>query len=52
MDRLYGWKTCKNAPIEKALALQSKDVVIEFNMRLTQVSYTFRGLINMCIYML
>lgn len=38
VDRLYGWKTCKNAPIEKALALQSKDVVIEFNMRITHVS--------------
>ncbi|KAG2319615.1 hypothetical protein Bca4012_054139 [Brassica carinata] len=42
VDRLYGWKTCKNAPIEKALALQSKDVVIEFNMRLTQVITQFK----------
>lgn len=42
VDRLYGWKTCKNAPIEKALALQSKDVVIEFNMRLTHVITQFK----------
>ncbi|KAJ0247703.1 Eukaryotic translation initiation factor 5B [Hirschfeldia incana] len=42
VDRLYGWKTCKNAPIEKALALQSKDVVIEFNMRVTHVITQFK----------
>nr|VDD56469.1 unnamed protein product [Brassica oleracea] len=42
VDRLYGWKTCKNAPIEKALALQSKDVVIEFNMRITHVITQFK----------
>ncbi|KAJ4871689.1 eukaryotic translation initiation factor 2 (eIF-2) family protein [Raphanus sativus] len=42
IDRLYGWKTSKNAPIEKALALQSKDVVIEFNMRLTHVITQFK----------
>ncbi|CAH8357209.1 unnamed protein product [Eruca vesicaria subsp. sativa] len=42
VDRLYGWKTCKNAPIKKALALQSKDVVIEFNMRLTQIITQFK----------
>ncbi|KZV23118.1 hypothetical protein F511_25079 [Dorcoceras hygrometricum] len=37
VDRLYGWKTCSNAPIMKAMKQQSKDVQIEFNMRLTQV---------------
>ena len=38
VDRLYGWKTCKNAPIVKAMKQQTKDVVNEFNMRLTGVS--------------
>ncbi|XP_073282548.1 uncharacterized protein [Primulina huaijiensis] len=37
VDRLYGWKTCPNAPIMKAMKQQSRDVQIEFNMRLTQV---------------
>lgn len=39
VDRLYGWKTCRNAPIGKAIKQQSKDVMIEFNMRLTQVLF-------------
>ncbi|XAR67705.1 Protein-synthesizing GTPase [Bertholletia excelsa] len=42
VDRLYGWKTCRNAPIVKALKQQSKDVQIEFNMRLTQVITQFK----------
>lgn len=37
MDRLYGWKTCRNAPIVKAMKQQTKDVQNEFNMRLVQV---------------
>ncbi|KAG6408497.1 hypothetical protein SASPL_131510 [Salvia splendens] len=37
VDRLYGWKSCRNAPIGKAIRQQSKDVMIEFNMRLTQI---------------
>ncbi|XP_047332266.1 eukaryotic translation initiation factor 5B-like [Impatiens glandulifera] len=37
VDRLYGWKTCRNAPIVKAMKQQSKDVQLEFNMRLTQI---------------
>ncbi|XP_047334931.1 eukaryotic translation initiation factor 5B-like [Impatiens glandulifera] len=37
VDRLYGWKTCRNAPIVKAMKQQSKDVQNEFNMRLTQI---------------
>ncbi|KAL6578292.1 hypothetical protein OROMI_010620 [Orobanche minor] len=31
VDRLYGWTTCRNAPIKKALARQTKDVEILFN---------------------
>ncbi|CAI0459292.1 unnamed protein product, partial [Linum tenue] len=38
VDRLYGWKVCRNAPIVKAMKLQSKDVQNEFNMRLAQIS--------------
>jgi hypothetical protein len=38
VDRLYGWKTCPNAPIRNALKVQSKDVVGEFEQRLAQVS--------------
>lgn len=37
VDRLYGWKSCRNAPIVKAMKQQTKDVQMEFNMRLTQV---------------
>lgn len=37
VDRLYGWKVCRNAPIRKALKQQSKDVQNEFEMRLIQV---------------
>ncbi|KAG2665615.1 hypothetical protein I3843_15G015300 [Carya illinoinensis] len=36
VDRLYGWKTCRNAPIVKTMKQQSKDVQNEFNMRVTQ----------------
>ncbi|KAI3922263.1 hypothetical protein MKX01_005952 [Papaver californicum] len=42
VDRLYGWKTCKNAPIVKAMKMQSKDVQMEFNMRLTQIITEFK----------
>ncbi|XP_057775917.1 eukaryotic translation initiation factor 5B-like [Salvia miltiorrhiza] len=42
VDRLYGWKTCRNAPIGKAIRQQSKDVMIEFNMRLTQIITQFK----------
>lgn len=37
VDRLFGWKTSKNAPIRKAMERQSVDVVKEFNWRLTEV---------------
>ncbi|KAG4907974.1 hypothetical protein AAZX31_20G153500 [Glycine max] len=42
VDRLYGWKTCRNAPIVKALKQQTKDVQNEFNMRLTQIITEFK----------
>ncbi|KAL1546937.1 photosystem II [Salvia divinorum] len=42
VDRLYEWKTCPNAPIGKAIRQQSKDVLTEFNMRLTQVITQFK----------
>ncbi|KAJ8755036.1 hypothetical protein K2173_015548 [Erythroxylum novogranatense] len=42
VDRLYGWKTCRNAPIIKAIKQQSKDVQNEFNMRLTQIVTQFK----------
>ncbi|KAI3459976.1 hypothetical protein Pfo_016639 [Paulownia fortunei] len=42
VDRLYGWKTCRNSPITKAMKQQSKDVQIEFNMRLTQIITQFK----------
>lgn len=38
MDRLYGWKTCPNAPIRNAFKMQSKDVMGEFEQRVSQVS--------------
>lgn len=37
VDRLYGWKVCRNAPIIKAMKQQSTDVLREFNMRLDRV---------------
>ncbi|KAM6559807.1 hypothetical protein CsatA_029046 [Cannabis sativa] len=42
VDRLYGWKSTRNAPIVKALKQQSKDVQNEFNMRLTQIVTQFK----------
>ncbi|GAV91958.1 GTP_EFTU domain-containing protein/GTP_EFTU_D2 domain-containing protein/IF-2 domain-containing protein [Cephalotus follicularis] len=42
VDRLYGWKTCHNAPIVKAMKQQTKDVQNEFNMRLTQIITQFK----------
>lgn len=42
VDRLYGWKTCRNAPIRKAMTQQSKDVQNEFNMRVTQIVTQFK----------
>ncbi|CAL0316033.1 unnamed protein product [Lupinus luteus] len=42
VDRLYGWKTCRNSPIVKAMKQQTKDVQNEFNMRLTQIISQFK----------
>ncbi|KAF5467756.1 hypothetical protein F2P56_011974 [Juglans regia] len=42
VDRLYGWKTCRNAPIVKTMKQQSKDVQNEFNMRVTQIVTQFK----------
>nr|XP_043636466.1 eukaryotic translation initiation factor 5B-like [Erigeron canadensis] len=42
VDRLYGWKTCRNAPIGKALKQQSKDVLLEFDHRVTQIITQFK----------
>ncbi|ESQ27439.1 hypothetical protein EUTSA_v10018018mg [Eutrema salsugineum] len=42
VDRLYGWKTCKNAPIVKAMKQQTNDVKNEFNMRLTGIITQFK----------
>ncbi|ESQ34679.1 hypothetical protein EUTSA_v10006634mg [Eutrema salsugineum] len=42
VDRLYGWKTSKNAPIRKAMKQQSIDVINEFNTRLTSVITQFK----------
>ncbi|KAJ1388440.1 Translation protein, beta-barrel domain superfamily [Sesbania bispinosa] len=42
VDRLYGWKSCRNAPIVKAMKQQSKDVQNEFNMRLIQIITQFK----------
>ncbi|KAK1436408.1 hypothetical protein QVD17_02188 [Tagetes erecta] len=41
VDRLYGWKTCRNAPIGKAMKQQSKDVQLEFDHRVTQIITQF-----------
>ncbi|CAI9115708.1 OLC1v1016691C1 [Oldenlandia corymbosa var. corymbosa] len=41
VDRLYGWKAHRNAPIMKTMKQQSKDVQIEFNTRLTQIITQF-----------
>ncbi|KAG5562972.1 hypothetical protein RHGRI_005645 [Rhododendron griersonianum] len=30
VDRLYGWKACRNAPIVKTMKQQSKDIITQF----------------------
>ncbi|KAK6923409.1 Translation initiation factor IF- 2, domain 3 [Dillenia turbinata] len=42
VDRLYGWKTCPNAPIQRALKQQTRDVQKEFNQRLEEVIFRFK----------
>ncbi|THG17418.1 hypothetical protein TEA_027694 [Camellia sinensis var. sinensis] len=39
---MFRKKVCRNAPIVKAMKQQSKDVQLEFNMRLTQVITQFK----------
>ncbi|KAK1274183.1 hypothetical protein QJS04_geneDACA009741 [Acorus gramineus] len=41
VDRLYGWKTCPNAPILTAMKEQSKDVQNEFKMRVSKIITEF-----------
>ncbi|KAF9601081.1 hypothetical protein IFM89_016054 [Coptis chinensis] len=42
VDRLYGWKTCPNAPVVKAMKQQTMDVQNEFKMRLIQIVTQFK----------
>ncbi|KAL8124376.1 uncharacterized protein LOC141718073 isoform X2 [Apium graveolens] len=42
VDKLYGWKTCHNASIVKAMKQQSKDVQNEFDRRLTEIIAQFK----------
>lgn len=37
VDRLYGWKVSRNAPIRMSMKKQSGDVMSEFNRRVTHV---------------
>ncbi|KAK6130621.1 hypothetical protein DH2020_035596 [Rehmannia glutinosa] len=41
VDRLYGWKTCRNAPIRNAMRQQTRDVEFEFNDRLEKIKGKF-----------
>ncbi|KAL6528443.1 hypothetical protein OROHE_015393 [Orobanche hederae] len=41
VDRLYGWKTHRNAPIGTALKQQTRDVISEFNMRVSKIITQF-----------
>ncbi|KAG6779950.1 hypothetical protein POTOM_016354 [Populus tomentosa] len=42
IDKLYGWKAQRNAPVRKALNQQSKDVQNEFDRRLIEVITQFK----------
>ncbi|KAL3632410.1 hypothetical protein CASFOL_025394 [Castilleja foliolosa] len=37
VDKIFGWKTCRNAPIKKALSRQNSDVKMRFNDGLKKV---------------
>ncbi|KAK1262333.1 hypothetical protein QJS04_geneDACA001366 [Acorus gramineus] len=41
VDRLYGWKSCPNAPILTAMKQQNKDVQNEFRMRVSKIITEF-----------
>ncbi|KAF5179845.1 Translation initiation factor if-2 [Thalictrum thalictroides] len=42
VDRLYGWKSCPNGPIVKAMKQQSNDVQNEFKMRVKEIINQFQ----------
>ncbi|XP_050373833.1 eukaryotic translation initiation factor 5B-like [Argentina anserina] len=42
VDRLYGWKTFRNQPIRKAMKQQSKDVLNEYDRRVTEIITQFK----------
>ncbi|XP_071737766.1 eukaryotic translation initiation factor 5B-like [Rutidosis leptorrhynchoides] len=42
VDRLFEWKTCENAPIGKALKLQSDDVKLQFKDRVNKIITQFK----------
>ncbi|CAN1268736.1 Eukaryotic translation initiation factor 5B [Linum perenne] len=42
VDRLHGWKVCRNAPIRKAIKQQSKDVQDQFKMMVKQIIFQFQ----------
>ncbi|KAL5710722.1 hypothetical protein ACHQM5_021252 [Ranunculus cassubicifolius] len=44
VDRLYGWKTCPNAPIRKALDRQTKAVQDEFKRKVEEICWQFKAL--------
>ncbi|CAN0909342.1 Eukaryotic translation initiation factor 5B [Linum grandiflorum] len=42
VDRLYGWKACKNQPIVKAMKQQTNDVQVQFNNRIKEIIGQFQ----------
>ncbi|VFQ87332.1 unnamed protein product [Cuscuta campestris] len=42
VDLLYGWKTCSNAPIQKAMTQQNADVKLQFKQRVIQIVTQFK----------
>eukprot|EP00002_Diphylleia_rotans_P032124 TRINITY_DN671_c0_g1_i12.p1 TRINITY_DN671_c0_g1~~TRINITY_DN671_c0_g1_i12.p1 ORF type:complete len:881 (-),score=249.82 TRINITY_DN671_c0_g1_i12:476-3118(-) len=42
VDRLYGWKTCPNAPIQEALKSQNASVIAEFESRSREAINAFQ----------
>ncbi|CAN1768287.1 Eukaryotic translation initiation factor 5B [Linum perenne] len=42
VDRLHGWKVCRNSPIRKAIKQQSKDVQDQFKMMVKQIIFQFQ----------
>ncbi|KAM1657108.1 hypothetical protein ACFXTN_041444 [Malus domestica] len=52
VDRLYGWKTCRNAPIVKAMKKQSKDVQNKSNMKLATSAAGGEGIPDLLLLLL